>query len=298
MGAAPGTALSRSDVGALNGAKDALLEWYALRGRAYPWRRTRDPYRVLVSEVMLQQTQASRVVMPYRAFLRRFPSIRALAGAPRRDVLVAWDGLGYNRRAVALSEAARMLVREHGGTVPRDTAALQRLPGVGAYTAAAVASIAFAEPVAAIDTNVRRIVSRALLGEEAHAIAPARVRELADGWLDRDDPGAWNQALMDLGREICRPHPRCETCPLVYACRFASTAATPRPAPRRQGAFEGSLRQVRGAVVRALRARRSATVTEIADSTGSDVDRVAEAVERLAADGVVERHRGRVRLAS
>ncbi|HXF73820.1 MAG TPA: A/G-specific adenine glycosylase, partial [Actinomycetota bacterium] len=122
---------------------DALLAWYAPRRRAYPWRATRDPYRILVAEVMLQQTQASRVVPRYRAFLGRFPSVRALAAAPRADVLRAWSGLGYNRRAVLLHEAARALARDHGGRLPRDPEGLRRLPGVGPYTAAAVAAIAF-----------------------------------------------------------------------------------------------------------------------------------------------------------
>jgi A/G-specific adenine glycosylase len=252
---------------------------------------------VLVSEVMLQQTQALRVVASYRAFLRRFPSMRALSAASRRDVLIAWDGLGYNRRAVALSEAARMVEREHGGRLPRDVAALQRLPGVGPYTAAAVGSIAFGTAIAAIDTNVRRIVTRVFVGDEVGAVAPARVRELSEMWLDRADPGGWNQALMDLGREVCRPRPRCDVCPLVRACRFASTGATPEPTARRQAAFEGSFRQVRGGVVRALRTRRSSTVAGLAETTGHEIGRVAEAVERLAADGIVERSRGRVRLA-
>jgi A/G-specific adenine glycosylase len=252
---------------------------------------------VLVSEVMLQQTQAPRVVASYRAFLRRFPSVRALSEASRRDVLVAWDGLGYNRRAVALSEAARIVAREHGGRIPRDLAALQRLPGVGPYTAAAVASIAFGTPAAAVDTNVRRIVTRVFVGEDFGDIAPARVRELSETWLDGADPGGWNQALMDLGREVCRPRPRCDACPLARACRFASTDATPEPVGRRQAAFEGSFRQVRGAVVRVLRTRRSSTVAGLAETTGHGTDRVAEAVERLAAEGIVERSRGRVRLA-
>jgi A/G-specific adenine glycosylase len=246
---------------------------------------------------MLQQTQAPRVVAPFRAFLRRFPSMRALSEASRRDVLVAWDGLGYNRRAVALFEAARIVEREHEGRMPRDMAALQRLPGVGPYTAAAVASIAFGAPIAAIDTNVRRIVARVFVGDAPGAIAPSRVRELSETWLERDDPGGWNQALMDLGREVCRPRPRCEICPIARACRFASTGATPERSGRRQAAFEGSFRQVRGAVVRVLRARRSSTLAELAETTGHEIERVTEAVERLAADGIVKGSRGRVRLA-
>jgi A/G-specific adenine glycosylase len=273
----------------------ALLAWYEPRRRAYPWRRTSDPYRILVSEVMLQQTQAPRVVPAYRAFLRRFPDVRALAQASRREVVLAWAGLGYNRRAVALSEAARAIVAEHAGQVPSELAALQALPGVGSYTAAAVASMAFGLPVAAIDTNVRRIVSRVVEGVDE--LPPTRVRELAERWLGVRDPGAWNQALMDLGREVCRPRPRCDVCPLRSTCRFAATGATPSSVRRRQGAFEGSFRQVRGAVVRALRDVPSASSAELAARTGFGSERVSEAVVRLSAEGIVTVRRGRARLA-
>ncbi|HEU4355801.1 MAG TPA: hypothetical protein VFT27_09460, partial [Actinomycetota bacterium] len=162
-------------------------------------------------------------------------------------------------------------------------------------TAAAVASIAFGVPVAAVDTNVRRIVSRVFDGGDDSG--RARVRELADEWLDRRDPGAWNQALMDLGREVCRPRPRCETCPLRRSCRFAAIGAVPSPPASHQGRFEGSMRQARGAVVRALRARTSATIAELADVTDLDAERVAEAVRRMDAEGLLETRRGRVRLA-
>jgi A/G-specific adenine glycosylase len=262
----------------------------------FPWRTTRDPYRTLVSEVMLQQTQASRVVPAYGAFLARFPSVRALAEAPRRDALVAWDGLGYNRRAVALSEAARVIVREHGGRVPAGTGALQRLPGVGPYTAAAIASIAFGVPVPAIDTNVRRVVARAFEGVEADEVAPRGIRDLASAWLDPEDPGGWNQALMDLGREVCRSRPRCDACPLSVTCRYRALGHEPRPGRSRQRAFDGSFRQVRGAVVRALRARRSATAGELAALTGFEMARVREAIERLVGDGILVDRRGRVGL--
>jgi len=274
-----------------------VLAWFEPRRRAYPWRRTRDPYRVLVAEVMLQQTQAARVEPAFARFLRAFPSLRALARAPLREVLVAWDGLGYNRRAVALAEAARRIAREHGGRVPRDPTALRSLPGVGPYTAAAVASIAFGLPAATVDTNVRRIVSRVTAGAED--LGAGRVRELAQAWLDPRDPGAWNQALMDLGRELCRPRPRCEPCPLRTGCRYAAGHRSV-VAPRRKDAepFAGSMRQLRGAVVRALRRLPSATVDELTRTVGADGERVAEAVRRLSAEGLLERAGRRVRLAS
>jgi len=268
-------------------SRAALLEWYGPRRVAYPWRRTRDPYRVLVSEIMLQQTQAARVVPAYRRFLSRFPSARALARAPRREVIQAWDGLGYNRRAVLLSEAARAVVAEHAGRVPSDPAELRRLPGIGPYTAAAVASIAFGIPVAAVDTNVQRVVARVSAGADGHELRRSEVDAGAQAWLDPGDPGAWNQAVMDLGREVCRPRPLCDRCPVRRWCRFAASDRVPVAARRRGEPFEGSLRQVRGAVVRALRARRSATPTELVAETGADHDRVWQAVDRLAADGLV-----------
>ncbi len=281
--------------GALAHSRGALLAWYEPRRGAYPWRSSRDPYRVLVSEVMLQQTQASRVVPAFTHFLRRFPSVHALARAPRRDVLLAWNGLGYNRRAVALSEAARTIVLRHAGRVPADPAALRALPGVGPYTASAVASISFGVPIPAIDTNARRIVARVF--EATDDVGPARVRELADAWLDTRDPGAWNQALMDLGREVCRPQPRCDACPLRGVCAFVARRARPSAPRRRQGPFDGSFRQVRGAVVRALRARGSATTDQLVEITGADAERLTEAVRRLTVEGLLELSGARVRLA-
>lgn len=285
-------------------AGGALLAWYRPRRRAFPWRRTRDPYAVLVSEVMLQQTQASRVAPAYRAFLRRYPTVEALAAAPRADVVRAWDGLGYNRRAAALSEAAREIVRAHGGHVPTDPESLRRLPGVGSYTAAAVACFAFGAAVAVVDTNVRRVVARARAGREPDDMTSAEVQELAGAWLDRADPGSWNQAVMDLGREACRPRPRCDTCPLVGECRFVALGARPRPSARRQSPFEGSSRQVRGAVVRALRRRPTLSLAGLARETGFVADRINEAVQGLVREGIVQtgpaalagRPAGRVRL--
>lgn len=286
--------------------REALLEWFVPRTRIYPWRRTRDPYRILVSEVMLQQTQAPRVEPAYRSFVRSFPSLRQLANARRSSVVAEWSGLGYPRRAVALSEAARAIVRDQGGAVPSEPAALQELPGIGSYTAAAVASIAFDVPVAAVDTNVRRIVARVAFGTEADEVAASDLAAVAHRWLDPRAPGTWNQALMDLGREVCRPaRPRCGECPLARGCRFRANGAVPRAARRRQQPFEGSMRQTRGAVVRELGAAPSHTLAALVQITGSPIDRVTEAVRGLAADGIVSatsaalegNPRARVRLA-
>ena len=290
-------------------ARAGLLDWYRPRRRAYPWRVQAGPYQVLVSEVMLQQTQVSRVVPAYRSFLGSFPTPAALAPASLAEVLRAWKGLGYNRRAAALWRAAGVIVAEHGGRVPSDPAVLARLPGIGPYTAAAVASFAHGVAVPAVDTNVRRVVARARLGTEASGVPEAEVRAAAAAWLYRADPGAWNQALMDLGREICRPEPACRGCPLRGACRFrlaARAVPTPARAPRRVEPFGGSFRQLRSRIVETLREVRSVSVGELARRWDEPVERVASAVAALSAEGLVRagpaalagRPGGRVRLGS
>jgi A/G-specific adenine glycosylase len=263
----------------------AVRRWYAPRARAYAWRRGRpSAYRTLVSEVMLQQTQASRVEPIFEAFLRRFPTVRALARAERGDVVRAWAGLGYNRRAVALHRAAEAVVQRHGGRVPVDPVALRALPGVGPYTAAAVASIGGGAPVPALDVNVRRLVSRVTGSREG-------VDETAAAWVDTADVRAWNQALMDIGREHCRATPRCEGCPLDRWCAFRRRGiGDPWVAGRRQTAFEGSMRQVRGRIVAMLRDRPSAGVLTIGREIAAAPERVDAALASLVADGVVERH--------
>jgi A/G-specific adenine glycosylase len=252
---------------------------------------------------MLQQTQASRVVPAYRRFLRRFPTLASLASAPSGAVIAAWDGLGYNRRAVALSRAARMIV-ESGGGIPSDPTALERLPGIGPYTAAAVASIAFGLSIPAVDTNVRRIVARVSVGADPREVPSWRIAELAGRWIAAEDPGGWNQALMDLGREVCRPRPRCAECPLRASCRFADIDHPAAPGRGRSSRFEGSTRQVRGAVVRSLRGSPGATLGAISARTGFSLTRVVEVVAALSSDGLIHagpaalegRPAGRVRL--
>jgi A/G-specific adenine glycosylase len=246
---------------------------------------------------MLQQTQASRVEPIFEAFVARFPDVRALAAASRADVLRAWAGLGYNRRAVALHRAALAMVRYHGGRVPREDDALRRLPGIGPYTAAAVRSIGYGEAVAAVDTNVGRICARVFHGADPGEVPADRLARDAQAWLDPSSPGEWNQALMDLGRVLCRPSPRCDGCPLATRCRFRASGRTGRPSGRRQPPFEGSTRQLRGAVVDVLRTQRSASDAALAERTGHPPEAVAMALASLEAEGIVERTRsGRVRL--
>ncbi|MDP8956032.1 MAG: winged helix-turn-helix transcriptional regulator [Actinomycetota bacterium] len=276
----------------------ALLAWYRGRRSTYPWRVNPlpDPYAVLVSEVMLQQTQASRVAPRYPEFLRRFPTVEALAAATLGTVIRAWSGLGYNRRAVALFEAARTIVQEYQGRVPSDPDELQQLPGVGPYTAAAVASIAFGVPIAAVDTNVRRVIARVAAGRDPDGVSLVDVRVMADTWLDRRAPGAWNQALMDLGRDVCRPQPRCHECPLASHCRYRRRkpevpAGWPK-VHRATARFDGSFRQLRGRIVAALRERSPLTVHALARLTGRSLPEVTEAIRALVRDGLVEAGRG------
>ena len=277
-----------SSIAEVQAIRDAVLAWYGPRPHDYPWRSHRpDPYAVLVSEVMLQQTQAARVAPIYRRFLERFPDVRALSSAARAEVLRAWEGLGYHRRALALREAASVIVRDHGAAVPGDPAALQALPGIGPYTAAAVASIAFGEPVAAVDTNVWRIAARLIDGVEPGQIHPRRAWDVAQALLDRSNPGAWNQAMMDLGRFVCRPAPRCDGCPVRDRCRFARSGREPGEPARRQAPFDGSSRQARGRVLAVLRDRGGATLGEIADVSGLPAGRVVAAARALATDGII-----------
>ena len=215
----------------------------------------------------------------------------ALGEATRADVVRAWAGLGYNRRAVRLHEAARAIVREHDGRVPPDAATLRTLPGVGPYTASAVASIAFGDRAAAVDVNVGRVVARVRRGAEPRELPPHDLLAEANAWVDPADPGAWNQAVMDLGRELCRPVPRCGDCPLSAWCGFRAAGRAGGPAGRSQGRFEGSSREARGAVIGALRAVDDRTLAGLVRSTGLDRDRLRRAIDALVRDGLVEEDR-------
>jgi A/G-specific adenine glycosylase len=200
----------------------ALLSFYRERGRDLPWRRTRDPYAIWVAEVMLQQTQVATVVPRFLELLRRFPNLRALASAEEKTVCEAWAGLGYYGRARNLHKAAVIVAAELDGELPRTEASLRRLPGIGAYTAAAVASIAFGERQAAIDGNVVRVLARVfrLPGRASDRELVQAVRRRARLLVDCDSPGDVNQALMDLGATVCRPEaPDCAACPLRRLCR-------------------------------------------------------------------------------
>ncbi len=198
-----------------------LLSWFRQNARDLPWRRTRDPYRIWVSEVMLQQTRVATVIDRYTQFIARFPSLVSLALAREEDVLSLWSGLGYYKRARMLHEAARELVKDHGASLPKTCVELRRLPGIGDYTAAAIASIAHGEPVAVVDGNVERVVIRLLGWGAPHTrLAAAHLKEAATDLLDRSAPGNFNQAMMELGATVCFPRaPLCPVCPVLNLCR-------------------------------------------------------------------------------
>jgi A/G-specific adenine glycosylase len=198
-----------------------LLAWYKKNKRDLPWRKTRDPYRIWVSEIMLQQTRVETVIPYYERFLKRYPDVRALARAPLDDVLKAWENLGYYSRARHLREAARVVVNRFGGIIPRTKEQLLQLPGVGAYTAGAVLSIAFDNACAAVDGNVIRVIARLFaIGEPVDGKEiKKKIEGIAQRLVPADDPGHYNQALMDLGSGVCTPRgPGCPICPLAAVC--------------------------------------------------------------------------------
>lgn len=233
----------------------AVLGWGVPTMRDLPWRAERDAWRVLVSEVMLQQTQAERVIPKWRAFLEAFPTPEACAAAPLGDVLRLWQGLGYPRRARNLQATAVVVVADHGGTLPDDLDALLALPGIGPYTARAVLAFAFERDVAVVDTNIARILARTA-GER---LTPKRAQDRADAAVPVGQGWVWNQVVMDLGATLCRPAPKCDACPLAASCRW-HRSGHPDPDPAvgsagvsgKQAKFEGSDRQARGRVLAAV----------------------------------------------
>lgn len=276
-----------------------VLDWYSTARRDFPWRGTNDPYAVLVSEVMLQQTQASRVVDRFLRFLERFPTAASLAAAPASAVLAEWSGLGYNRRALALQRTARK-VSDDGW--PTHVEGLERLPGVGPYTARAIASLAFGRPVGVVDTNVRRWLLRRFGGPDAVKPLQSLADALARGGQG-DEVAAWTHATMELGAAVCRARsPRCEACPIAEGC--PSRGAPARIPVPRQAPLRGSDRGYRGALVRRLAAAPGHALPERAaraglpPGTGPALDdegweRIVAALER---DGLAHRRRGRLRL--
>jgi A/G-specific adenine glycosylase len=269
-----------------------VLAWGERTRRDLPWRRTRDPWRILVAEAMLQQTQVARVIPRYEAFLRRFPTPAACARAGLGEVIRAWEGLGYNRRARQLHAAASAIVEGHGGQLPRELGPLLALPGVGPYTARAVLAFAFEEDVGVLDTNAARVLARV----GGQSLGPRRAQDAADAAVPRGRGWSWNQAMLDLGATVCVARsPRCGECPIRPMCAWA-VAGHPDPDPSvgsagvsgPQSRFEGSDRQGRGRLVAALR-RAPVPVTAAAQVMGwsTEPDRAERVASGLVGEGLV-----------
>ena len=275
----------------------ALLRWYKEKGRDLPWRHTRDPYKILVSEIMLQQTQVDRVIPKYKAFLRAFPTVEKLAQAQRSQVIQRWAGLGYNRRAVYLHEAAKKIVCDFGGKVPTTIDVLRTLPGVGEYTAGAVACFTGKSTMSFLDTNIKRVFGRLFfnttsrrlpiekkLSAYAHSLVPT----------GKDDAYFWHHALMDLGALVCvAAKPKCESCPLQRICPFPPfrEVITKSHYAKRQSAFKNSDRFWRGRILDALRREKHIAFDALVRRFGIPKKRLATLARTLARDGLAIRAR-------
>jgi A/G-specific adenine glycosylase len=252
------------------------LGYFKKHGRDFPWRETKDPYKVLVSEVMLQQTQTERVVVKYAEFLKAFPTWKALSEATPADVVKVWMGLGYYRRAFNLHKAAQCVVQEHGGVPPQTAEGLRNLPGVGPYTAAAVAAFAFGEPAPMIETNIRSVYLYTFYPQVC-AVSDKQILQKVEETLYKRDPRSWFYALMDLGVEL-KKHTKGINQRSKHHVK--------------QSKFNGSLRQVRAAVLRAIAEGESLRRADIARKLSYDTEKIEAAIAALQSDGLIESVRG------
>lgn len=273
--------------------QDALLDWYTENARDMPWRNTDDPYKILVSEVMLQQTQVSRVIPKYEAFLEEFPTIEDLADAPLSEVLTLWSGLGYNRRAKYLKQAAETIVDEFDGRFPQDPESLKELPGVGPYTANAVASFAFNNGGPVFDTNVRRVLYR------FYGKAPDD--ELEEYHRSIFPPGKsrrWNNAIMELGAEVCiEGTPQCRECPWRQDCTAWKRKDFETPEVQSQSTFKGSWRFYRAKLLRLLMEHDELEKEKLQEELDMpDKYDLAELLDELQDEDMITAEDGRYRL--
>lgn len=249
--------------------REIVYGHYRGHGRSFPWRETRDPYAILVSEVMLQQTQVERVTGKFREFLAAFPDFPVLAAAPLQEVLAQWQGLGYNRRAVSLKRCAEVVVERWGGTLPACPEELQTLPGIGPYTARAIAAFAFDQPTVFVETNIRTVFIH-LLFPEAEKVHDRELLPLVAAALDRDHPREWYSALMDYGAALKREHPNPSRRSVHHV---------------RQAPFRGSNRETRGLLLKALLEQPGMTALELASSLGKDAEVLGKSLVQLCREG-------------
>lgn len=278
----------------MTGLHDLILRWYDVNKRVLPWREAgAGAWAVMVSEFMLQQTPVNRVLPAYQRWLERWPTPADLAAAAPGEAVRAWDRLGYPRRALRLHAAAQAIVERHGGEVPDDHAALLALPGVGTYTAAAIASFAFGRRHAVVDTNVRRVLARALTGVAQPSISPtAADQRLAVSALPADESTAarWAVASMELGALVCTARtPHCADCPIRSQCAWVRAGSPPYDGPPRKGqTYEGTDRQARGRLLAVLRSAAGAVPKAELDACWADAVQRERALDGLVADGLVE----------
>jgi len=282
--------VTRLDPKRITAVRRRVLRWYSTNGRDLPWRRTSNPYRILISEMMLQQTQVSRVLPKYRQFLRSFPTVRSLSAASPGRVIREWQGLGYNRRALWLHGISRQVVTSYKGRFPRDPATLRSLKGIGEYTVNALLSFAYRQPVAVVDVNVKRVLSRIF------GLSPDHVtQEVASACLAPQRAYEWNQALMDIGSLYCTASvPKCDACPLARSCSSCGLIREPqqtrtRPEPSRHGIPR---RIYRGRILREVTRRSKVTERSLArsvglSSTAADVEWLRSLAETLAREGLI-----------
>lgn len=258
--------------------QEEILTWYAQHQRDLPWRETRNPYNILISEIMSQQTQIGRVVPKYKTWMERFPTIQSLASAPTGDVLNYWSGLGYNRRAINLQRAAKVIVEEYEGIFPKSVDALKKLPGIGEYTASAIACFAFDQQIAVIDTNVRKVILKKVLKEEEgrHDSASMKeIRNIAEQLLPKGRAYEWNQALMD------------------YVAANLKKEKIPIP---KQSTFKGSNRYYRGQAVKLLIEYKGVSIKELGKRLVKDEQFINNIVDGLVKDGIAKREKDHVSL--
>jgi len=270
---------------------DELLGWFARAARDLPWRRDASPWAVMVSEFMLQQTPVSRVLPVYEAWVERWPTPAALAAESPGEAVRAWGRLGYPRRALRLHAAATAIVDRHGGEVPDSLDELLALPGVGAYTAAAVSSFAFGGREAVLDTNVRRVFARVVGGEQfPAATVTSAERDLAGALLPVRDADRWAAATMELGALVCTARsPRCDECPVADLCRWRAAGYPAYDGPARRGqAWHGTDRQCRGRLMAVLREAPGPVPKSALDLVWADAPQRERALDGLVADGLVE----------
>lgn len=257
--------------------REKIYGHYRLHGRDFPWRRTTSPYQILVSEMMLQQTQVERVVRKYQEFVSRFIDFDALVRASLSDVLSAWQGLGYNRRAVALKRIAEVIVSDHGGQLPKDLESLSNLPGIGKTTAGEILAFAFNIPVPFIETNIRRVFIHEFF-DGVDAVEDSSILPLVEATLDRKNPRQWYWALMDYGSTLKKS----VTNPNRRSAHYS-----------RQPPFEGSDRRIRGILVRALLGRSDATVGELESETSVPQNRLNHILVGMTRDGIIREKNGK-----